>query len=250
MPQVSIRHLTTYRYRNPVAFGEHRIMARPMESFDQRVVHADLIISPEPSLLRHVHDVSGAGVGVARFEGRARTLSFEARITVDHRPSPGLLLQHNDASIGAGPFAYEPDEAVELSRSLIRQHEDPVGEVEAWARRFLRPVGRTSLATPLADMTHGIRRDCAYGLRLAGAPQTPLETLALRKGSCRDFAVLMIDACRSLGIAAQFVSGYVYSASRKSGRSGGGHTHAWVRAYLPGGGWCDFDPTPSSAPST
>ena len=243
MPQVSIRHLTTYRYRNPVAFGEHRIMARPMESFDQRLVHADLHISPEPSLLRLVHDVSGAGVGVARFEARARTLSFEARITVDHRPGPGLLLQHDDAVIGAGPFAYAPDEAAELSRSLIRQHEDPAGEVEAWARRFLRPVGRTSLATLLADMTHSIRRDFAYGLRLTGAPQTPLETLALRKGSCRDFAVLMIDACRSLGIAAQFVSGYVYSASRKSGRSGGGHTHAWVRAYLPGGGWCDFDPT-------
>jgi transglutaminase-like putative cysteine protease len=92
-------------------------------------------------------------------------------------------------------------------------------------------------------MTHAIHREFTYGARLAGAPQAPLETLALRGGSCRDFAMLMIEAVRSLGFAARFVSGYVYSGSKKSGRVGGGHTHAWVRVYLPVCGWVEFDPT-------
>ena len=91
-------------------------------------------------------------------------------------------------------------------------------------------------------MTHAIREGFAYRLRLSGAPQTPAETLATRTGSCRDFAVLMMDAARSLGLAARFVSGYVYSASPNR-RKGGGHTHAWVRVYVPGCGWTDFDPT-------
>src|SRR4029453_10326371 len=64
MPVISIRHRTTYRYRNPVAFGEHRVMYRPLESFDQRVISADLEVGPEPSLLRHVQDVSGAAVAI------------------------------------------------------------------------------------------------------------------------------------------------------------------------------------------
>jgi transglutaminase-like putative cysteine protease len=92
-------------------------------------------------------------------------------------------------------------------------------------------------------MMGAIRSEIAYGLRLRGAPQAPAETLALRQGSCRDFAVLMMEAARSLGLAARFVSGYVYSRSPKTGRTGGGHTHAWVRVYLPECGWVDFDPT-------
>ena len=126
---------------------------------------------------------------------------------------------------------------------LSRRHDDGSGRLEAWARRFVRPVGRTTLATLLSDMTHAVRREFTYNLRLQGAPQTPGQTLESRTGSCRDYAMLMVEAARSLGLAAQFVSGYVYSASRKSGRTGGGHTHAWARVYLPQAGWFDFDPT-------
>jgi transglutaminase-like putative cysteine protease len=126
---------------------------------------------------------------------------------------------------------------------MERLHPDPDGAVEAWARRFVRPVGKTSLRTLLSDMTHAIHGEFAYGTRLSGEPQSPLETLSLRSGSCRDFAMLMMEAVRSLGFAARFVSGYVYSSSKKGGRTGGGHTHAWVRVYLPVCGWVEFDPT-------
>lgn len=242
MPVVSIRHLTTYRYRIPVAFGEHRVMYRPLESFDQRVLSATLEVGPEPSLLSHVHEVSGAGVAVVRFEARADRLRFESQVTLDHLPRPAFDLEGERSTIGADRFVYEPDEAADLALSIARRHLDD-GEVEAWARRFVRRVGRTRLSTVLSDMTQAVRDTFAYSLRLDGPPQTPAATLARGAGTCRDFAVLMVEAARSLGLAARFTSGYVYSGSAKDGRRGGGHSHAWARVYVPDCGWTDFDPT-------
>ena len=244
MPVVSIRHLTTYRYRKPVAFGEHRMMLRPLQAFDQRLVSAQVTVSPEPELLRHIQDVSGACVGVARFDTPSDRLAFESRMRVEHTVVEPFAFEDGEARMGAGPL-YDVEEHPELAASL-RWCDD--AEVERWARRFLPANGGLPVSTVLSDMTHAIRAEFAYALRLRGAPQSAAETLALRSGSCRDFAVLMMEAARSLGIAARFVSGYIYSTSAKSagagaGSTGGGHTHAWVRAYVPGCGWVDFDPT-------
>ncbi len=238
MPVISIRHLTTYRYRKPVAFGEHRMMFRPLQAFDQRLIASSVTVSPEPELLRHMQDVSGACVGVARFDARADRLVFDSRVRLEHTVFTPFDLEQQ----ALPPGLYHAEEHPELATSLHRPHQDG-GEVEQWARRFLPINGATPISAVLTAMTHAIRAEFAYALRLRGAPQSPAETLALRTGSCRDFAVLMMDAARSLGIAARFVSGYVYSASQKAGRTGGGHTHAWVRAYVPGCGWVDFDPT-------
>lgn len=244
MPALSIRHLTIYRYRRPVAFGEHRMMFRPLESHDQRVLSAELDISPDPSLVRHIHDVGGLPVGVVRFEARSERLVFDSLVRLVHTPQAPLDLEDPDAVLHVGaPFAYGPEEAGELAASILRRPYDATGSVEAWARRFVRPAGGTPVSSVLTAMTHAIREEFAYALRLDGPPRAPAQTLAERQGACRDFAVLMIDAARSLGLAARFVSGYVYSTSGKSGRRGGGHTHAWVRAYVPGCGWTDFDPT-------
>ena len=96
----------------------------------------------------------------------------------------------------------------------------------------------------LSALTHGIREQFKYTRRTEKGVQTPEETLQHRRGSCRDFAVLMMEAARSLGIAARFVSGYIF-VPNSSGLAGGGATHAWMQAYLPGAGWIDFDPTNS-----
>ena len=239
MPTVSIRHLTRYRYRNRVGFGEHRMMLRPLEGIDQRLISYDLTISPEPSAFHHIHDLTDASVAVARFDARAGELVVESRCELVHTPHAVLDLA-SDAAVDANGLIYDADEAPALEASVRMRHP---GEAAAWARRFLRPVGRTSLATLLSDMTHAVRGSFTYEIRPVGAPQAPAVTLERGRGSCRDFAFLMMEAARSLGLAARFVSGYVYSGSPKAAGASHGHTHAWVRVYLPGCGWTDFDPT-------
>ena len=96
----------------------------------------------------------------------------------------------------------------------------------------------------LRSMTTGIRRDFTYQKRMEKGVQSPSETINSRSGSCRDFAVLMIEASRWLGLAARFVSGYIFDAG-STDTHGAGSTHAWMQAYLPGAGWIDFDPTNS-----
>ena len=97
----------------------------------------------------------------------------------------------------------------------------------------------------LMTMTYAIKEGFSYERREAPGVQTPLQTLERRRGSCRDFAVLMIEAARALGVAARFVSGYVYvpKGADEPVRLGGGATHAWCQIYLPGAGWVEFDPT-------
>ena len=95
-------------------------------------------------------------------------------------------------------------------------------------------------------MTLGVKKDFLYTRRSEKGVQSPNDTLESRRGSCRDFAVLMMEAARSLGLAARFVSGYIFVPGSEAGRTlGGGATHAWMQAYLPGTGWIDFDPTNS-----
>jgi len=246
MSVLSIRHLTRYRYRNPVAFGEHRMMFRPLESYDQRVISSSLTISPDPAHLCFIHDVFGNCVSVANFEGRSKELLFDSRVVLDHQPAPAFAGLEGETYTGALPLAYDADDLPDLARSMERQHPDPQGEVDRWARKFVRADGRTTLHTLLADITQAIHADFRYATRLRGGAQTAVETLVLRTGACRDFALLMMEAVRSLGLAAQFVSGYIYTPPRHAGpliRLGGGHTHAWVRVFLPSCGWVEFDPT-------
>ena len=96
-------------------------------------------------------------------------------------------------------------------------------------------------------MNQGIRERFGYAARDEEGTQSPLETLKLGSGSCRDFALLMMEAARRLGVATRFVSGYLYDPALDGGADvatlGAGYTHAWLQAYLPGAGWVPFDPT-------
>ena len=247
MPILNIHHLTRYSYRRPVAFGDHRVMFRPLESYDQRILDSRLVILPEPVELRFVHDVFGNCVGIARFAGKADEISFESQVRLEHTPAPLVTEDEDliDASAQTFPFAYSAEDLPDLMRSIERQHSDPERRLERWAQRFLRRDGPTGVLAALSEMTHAIRREFSYCQRLYGPAQAPLETLRLGSGTCRDYAMLMMEAARSLGLAARFVSGYVYSRGGHGGpkRAGGGHTHAWVRVFLPSCGWVEFDPT-------
>jgi len=242
MPLLTISHMTRYSFSKPVTFGEHRIMMRPRESFDQRMVSMQLDIDPKPASLRWIHDVFGNSLALARFEGRALQLTVTSTTQLDHDPLGGQHFEIEDYA-RLFPFTYSSEDMPDLLRSIERQHLDPDRVVDRWARALLADDGSTETIALLAKMAAHIKSSFTYVPRHAKGTQTPLETLALRQGTCRDFAVLMIEAARALGFAARFVSGYVYDPSRGESRVGGGNTHAWVRVFLPGSGWVEFDPT-------
>ena len=217
-------------------------MVRPREGHDQRLISARLDIDPPPQDLRWLHDVFANSVAVARFAGRAATLRFESDVRMEHIPMDADSVAIEEYA-RRYPFTYSSEDMPDLLRSIERGHHDPYRIVDDWARRFVRQDGQTDTLTMLAEITSTIRRTFTYIARQEMGTQTPVETLQKRQGTCRDFAVLMIEAARALGLAARFVSGYVYAPGLGEGRVGGGNTHAWVRIFLPGSGWVEFDPT-------
>ena len=243
MPLLTIHHKTVYRYTHPVAFGEHRIMLRPRDGHDLRVLSSSLEIAPQPMALRWIHDVFGNSVAIATFDERAQTLSFTSMATVEHNPAEEFALTPDDPAYFY-PFLYDDEEFPDLQQFITPQYGDPNGELSHWARGFLEADGPTRTFNILSGMTHGIREAFTYRKRHAHGTQHPLDTLSTGSGTCRDYALFMIEALRRLGIAARFVSGYLFiPGDRAHGYVGGGSTHAWVQVYLPSAGWIEFDPT-------
>ena len=243
MTILKVRHVTSYAYKRPVGFGEHRIMFRPRDSYDQRLLGSELRIVPEPSEIYWIHDVFGNSVAVANFTSKAQTLEFETNIVLDHTPQ---LAPHfrADKSARHWPLRYDDETLPDLAPSMLRQYPDDGGATETWARRFLSGEGKTKTAKLLETMTYSIKQDFKYVRRTNPGTQTPAMTLDSLSGTCRDFALLMMEGARSLGLAARFVTGYIYVPSRdKPELLGGGATHAWAQIFLPGAGWVEFDPT-------
>jgi transglutaminase-like putative cysteine protease len=235
-----VRHVTTYRYRRPVGFGQHQVLFRPRDSYDQRLLDAGIAVTPEPAPVRWIHDVFGNCVALVDIPGRARELSFETRIRLDHTPIAEDL-RIEDAAL-TWPFEYHPEEAADLAATIRPHYPDP--EVEHWARRFVRPDGPTETGRMLMTLCYAIREGFRYSRRVERGTQPPALTLQRRRGTCRDFALLMMEGVRTLGLAARFVTGYLYVPDRdREELRGGGATHAWCQVYLPGAGWVEFDPT-------
>jgi transglutaminase-like putative cysteine protease len=241
MSVLHIRHETTYRYRSPVTFGEHRMMLRPRESRDQRTLDYRLEIDPTPTRLTWSEDVAGNAVAVASFARMASELKVVATMTVEQTLFDETALTLPDAAHRA-PIDYGR-ESEAVAPFLKRRQPDPDGRVDAFAADLLAKANGDVWAC-LKGMNEAIRHGFEYLRREAPGIQTGAETLALGSGTCRDFAMLMSEAVRSLGIASRFVSGYLYIPHEEGRvRHAGGNTHAWLQVYLPGAGWIDFDPT-------
>ncbi len=235
-----VRHVTAYRYSEPVAFGEHRMMFRPRESHDLRLIKTALAISPEPASLTWLHDIFDNSVAIARFDGTAAELRFDSTVSIEHLEVslPDYALEARARNY---PFTYSDDEWSNLGEALRRRH--PGAEVDTWIRQFLAPGGIAGTMDLLRRVTASIKQQFTYERRTEKGVRTPRETLSCGRGSCRDFALLMMEGVRSLGLAARFVSGYIFVPDVRT--VGGGATHAWMQVYLPGAGWVDFDPTNS-----
>jgi transglutaminase-like putative cysteine protease len=238
MPILTIRHVTAYHYKQTVAFGEHRIMLRPRDDEDQKLLESKLEITPEPSQLSWTRDAFGNHVATARFADRASELRFESTIRLDHAPA-GFPEAGIEDFARTYPFAYRAEDRPGLAR-FIALSAHP--RLNRWAARFLREDGSADTCDLLVGMTRTINRTFKHVARHEKGVQDPVQTLKLASGSCRDLAMLMIATLRSLGIATRFVSGYLHLADDDD-RATGGNTHAWVQVYVPGRGWVDFDPS-------
>ena len=239
----SVRHLTSYQYHKPVEFGEHRLLFRPRDSFDQTLLVSRLEVFPKPAYVRWIHDVFGNCVALVGFEGASQKLQFETTIRLDHTPQLAMDFQIDEEAL-TYPFTYDPVEAFDLECTIRRHYPDANDEVGKWARQFVKPGQPTETGRLLMTLCYAIRESFVYARRHEHGTQAPLETLQLRRGTCRDFALLMMEAARALGLAARFVTRYIYVPDRDGSTTlGGGSTHAWCQVYLPGAGWVEFDPT-------
>jgi transglutaminase-like putative cysteine protease len=228
-----------------VALGQHRLMSRPRDSHDLRLLDTGLIITPQPSELRWMHDVFGNSIAVAAFTDPAAELIFESTFRAEHFPTPQRTIVVDDYAVTL-PLSYSASEDIDLAPSRARQYPDPDHALDGWVKALLDKAQSYATLDVLLAMTSAIKADFSYQRREEVGVQTPVETLNLGSGSCRDFAVFMMDAVRCLGLAAQFVSGYLYDEKlidAGGGLVGGGATHAWIQVYLPGVGWVEFDPT-------
>jgi transglutaminase-like putative cysteine protease len=243
MTLLTVRHVTVYRYRVPVGFGDHRMMFRPRDGQDQKLLEDTLAITPEPTKIRWLHDVFGNFVAVASFDARAEELSFTSNIRLEHTPSNLADLQI-EPEVAGYPFSYSEDELPDLMPFMAQRYPDPDDAVERWVRRFLRQGRSNQTGALLMTLTVAIKESFVYIRRSELGVHEPGLTLRLGHGSCRDLALLMVEGVRALGFAARFVSGYLYVPTRDDPDiRGGGATHAWCQVYLPGAGWVDFDPT-------
>lgn len=246
MQRLFIRHETKYSYHCPVRLGEHRLMFRPRDSHDFRLIEATLTIEPRAEL-RWLHDVFGNSVAIARFYTLSDLLRLDSQIVIDRYSvvEPEFPIEPYARKL---PFSYPDSEIPDLGRTIERHYSDPEGRVIEWARKFL-DEGTSDTESFLRNLNASFRSEFTYRERHEPGVQLPVETLNSRCGSCRDYAVLMMEAVRSVGLAARFVSGYLFDpamGSLESDVTGAGATHAWMQVYLPGAGWVEFDPTNAS----
>lgn len=234
--QIRILHETAYSYAQPVTFGPHRILIRPREGHDVRIIEVRLDIQPQATV-RWLRDVEGNSVAVATFMDSAKLLKIKAEIDVELNDDPIIecLIDENARSY---PFQYSPSEQVELIPYRLPSYPYEGPALHQWLREIYSPGQLVDTFELLSRLNSYIFESLQYNVRWDPGVQLPHETISLRSGSCRDYAVLMMEAARFWGFAARFVTGYIQMAQGQHGA-----THAWTEVYIPGAGWRGFDPT-------
>ena len=242
MRLLTVRHTTTYRYARPVTFGQHRLMLRPRDSHDLRLMSAELTLSP-PGDVRWLHDVFSNSVSLVDFQAAASTLVISSTLKIERYGLEGPVFPIAPEA-EFYPFIYSSSDRVDLGRLLEQHYPDLDGTLARWAESFVisRPMRTLDL---LKNMNAALQPHVVYGERHELGTQVPAETLRKKTGACRDFAMVFIEAARYLGFGARFVSGYLYDPALDKGDAtpATAATHAWAEVYLPGAGWVEYDPT-------
>ncbi len=190
-----IHHRTIYRYAQPVSFGPHRLMLRPRESRDLRLISSKVTVAPT-AVVTWAQDVFGNAVAIANFQTMADNLSIDAVAELELGAVAWPVFDIAAAAIFF-PFQYSDDEWTDLGALTIQQYPDPAGRLRDWARAFVSG-DRTDTLALLKDLSAGVSAWINYQSRDDEGTQSPTETLDRGWGSCRDFAVLFVEAARCL----------------------------------------------------
>lgn len=238
MQQLKVSHLTEYTFADFVTLEPHRLLLRPREGHDIRILSSRLDISPAYEIRWH-RDVYDNNVATVSFLEAASRLSIFSEITLEHYHESPLDFVVADYAVNY-PFQYQAREEADLAPYLQPNYPADQEFLNAWLLQTGMGQLQVESYVLLDNLSKWISQNLNYNMREEPGVQSPSETLTGGGGSCRDYAALFMEICRQLGLACRFVSGYLHAPSTETGN---GHTHAWAEVYLPGPGWKGFDPT-------
>ncbi|QDU30835.1 hypothetical protein ETAA8_59840 [Anatilimnocola aggregata] len=238
MSRLRIEHGTTYTYRRPVSFGQHRLVLRPREGHDLRVESMSLEIFPAHRLV-WARDVYSNSVAIVDFTEEANRLEVLSNIIVERSGKFPREDLHEPWRI-PWPVTYDERELPIVNGYRNVSYYDDRNDVRQWMQQHDSLTRATDAESLLMCLCELINSQIRYQRRMVKGVQSPSQTLTIRSGSCRDMAVLMMDAARLLGLSARFASGYLDCPAAEAGRAA---MHAWTEVYLPVLGWRGFDPT-------
>ncbi|WZO98446.1 transglutaminase family protein [Isosphaeraceae bacterium EP7] len=236
MKRIRITHVTKYHYHEPVSFGVHRALLRPREGHDLHIDSSRLKIEPAASV-RWLRDVYGNSIALITFAEPAPTMSIFSEMNVDLYDDTPIDCTI-DPIADSYPFQYAADEQVEVFQYRLPSYPHDGPALQAWLLDLYKPGQLINTFELLNNLNTHIFKSFQYVRREEPGVQLPCRTLALSTGSCRDYAVFMMEAARHWGFGARFVTGYI-----QMGEGQHGATHAWAEIYIPGAGWRGFDPT-------
>ncbi len=237
MKRIRIFHLTEYRFSQAVELSEHTLLLRPREGHDIRIESSRLAVTPAHTV-KWYRDIYGNSVGILSVTEASDSLRIESEVVIENYAERPLdfMVDHRAVTY---PFRFEPEERLDLLPYRTHTWPNETKLLKQWVARFWQPGQAIETFVLLDQMNKAIVADFAYNMREAPGVRSPARTLDLGSGSCRDFAAYFTEACRYLGFAARFVSGYLHNP----GSQQHGSTHAWSEVYLPGAGWIGFDNT-------
>lgn len=238
MQRYKIIHRTYYNYSNDVILGTHHLLLRPREDYELRIESFILKSTPQVKIFWH-RDVEGNSVAIANFNQLTRQLLIESEVIIQQYNESPLDFIVSDYAIEY-PFKYKPSDQFLLSPYMVLPEEETRVLLNNWIFNIYKSNEAVQTYTLLQKLTRLIYTTLAYTVREEPGVQTAKDTLFLGSGSCRDFALLFMEAVKCLGFASRFVSGYLYVPLMVSEI---GSTHAWAEVYIPGAGWKGFDPT-------
>ncbi len=238
MKRYKIIHRTYYNYSNRVTLGTHHLLLRPRENHELRIESFVLKCTPEAKIFWH-RDVEENSVAIANFDQPTQNLLIESEVIIQQYNENPLDFMVADYAIYY-PFQYQSSDRFLLSPYMVLPDEETRVLLNDWIFNIWRTGEVIQTYTLLQKLATFIHHTFSYTVREEPGVQTAKETLSLGSGSCRDFALLFMEAVKCLGLASRFVSGYLHAPLMSAQV---GSTHAWTEVYIPGGGWKGFDPT-------